>query len=590
MVELNKFHFAMITIYESKKKDNSQDFATQDKLEFEKEKKDSEQSRLNSKEDETWIFTPYTLSFLNKLEERLKKDGSQSQTYISVSEVLGGLARLYERIRNLVEYKGEHVLRRNAIERILKRLVWEKESVRTGLDERRVSESLIKELIWARYLANDSIPEDKISVIEKVISKYLFIFKDLENFPSQVSASKIRDWIWGIASSEIEDTLEPSYREIYVNLMSEWFKDNFDWSDKGLSQHEKDLQIYLAVHRAFTKSDEAIMRYHLLLKEVPNWQYLNYAEIQRFIHNFPRIYIEIEKHINFPGNLILYRIVSRHTASFEVFKEIVKSHPLNLKEILLIKDEFEEVVKNVCGNKYATMKQRVQTAVARSIIYIFLSKIVFAILIEIPYEVLIYGDVRYLPLSINIIFPAFMMFLIGFSIKVPDARNTESIVKRLNSVIYKGYQNPKVSFSLEKSTRNSGLYFIFWFFYSILFMVVFGGITAFLIFLNFSFFGIFVFFMFLSLVLLFAYRVRFYATQLKVEEDKEGFLSHLTSYVTLPLLNFGSYLSKALSRFNFLAIILDFLIEIPLKNMIEIFEEWTSFLKEKKEEVVEVPE
>jgi len=35
---------------------------------------------------------------------------------------------------------------------------------------------------------------------------------------------------------------------------------------------------------------------------------------------------------------------------------------------------------------------------------------------------------------------------------------------------------------------------------------------------------------------------------------------------------------------------LDFLIEIPLKNIIEVFEEWTSFLREKKEEVVEIPE
>ena len=45
---------------------------------------------------------------------------------IRVSETLGAIAYLYERIRNIVEYKNEQVLRRNAIERILKRLLWER--------------------------------------------------------------------------------------------------------------------------------------------------------------------------------------------------------------------------------------------------------------------------------------------------------------------------------------------------------------------------------------------------------------------------------------------------------------------------------
>jgi len=77
---------------------------------------------------------------------------------------------------------------------------------------------------------------------------------------------------------------------------------------------------------------------------------------------------------------------------------------------------------------------------------------------------------------------------------------------------------------------------------------------------------------------------------LKVEGEREGFFSHLASYLTLPFLNLGFLLSKGLSKINFFTIILDFLIEVPLKNIIEIFEEWTSFLREKKEEVVEIPE
>ena len=91
------------------------------------------------------------------------------ETTIKVSDVLGSIAHLYEKIRNVVEYKGEHVLRRNAIERILKRLLWE----RSHHDTDHLSQVLIRELIWARYLPNDTVPKTKIKDISKVIKKYL---------------------------------------------------------------------------------------------------------------------------------------------------------------------------------------------------------------------------------------------------------------------------------------------------------------------------------------------------------------------------------------------------------------------------------
>jgi len=528
--------------------------------------------------------------FLSTFEKKLsvlKKDGEPT---VQVSEVLGGLARLYERIRTTVEYKGEHVLRRNAIERILKRLVWQEESVRTDVKNRRVAESLLKELIWARYLPNNAVPKSIIDVVERTVDKYIYFLRNLDDLPSGISETKVRNWIWGVASSEIEDIVDPSYRELYVQLMYDWFIDTFNWEEPGLDEHDKQIQIYLAIHRAFTKSDDSIMRYHLLLKEEPDWQNAERSEINKFILKFSDIYSEIEGHLNFTGRLALYRKIQRNAAAFDVFREIASKEKLKLRELINNKAKFEERVRNECDTKYKQMAKRVSTGIIRSIIYIFLTKVVFAMLIEIPYEVFMYGDVRYIPLAINMIIPPSMMWLIGFSIQVPGAKNTESIVTRLSSVLYKERDKVKQIFSLRKLKRNTVLSTLFGILYSFIFITVFGGITYVLTILNFSIFGILIFFMFLSLVMLFAFRVRFNASQLRVGSEDEGFLGHLTSYFTLPFLNFGFYLSRGLAKLNFFTILLDFLIEIPLKNIIEVFEEWTSFLREKKEEVVEIPE
>jgi hypothetical protein len=183
-----------------------------------------------------------------------------------------------------------------------------------------------------------------------------------------------------------------------------------------------------------------------------------------------------------------------------------------------------------------------------------------------------------------------MMWIIGMSTAIPGAKNTQSMISRLSTVVYKSDEKAAQNFSVVSKTRNTTLTGVFSLIYLLLFVTVFGGITYFLTLLDFSFFGVLIFFFFLSLVILFGFRVRYNAVQLRVDSENETFLGHLASYLTLPFLNFGFYLSKGLSKINFLSVILDFIIEAPLKSIIEIFEEWISFIKEKKEQVIELPE
>src|SRR3989344_1730827 len=132
----------------------AQDQSTETDEALVKDQKSSEETK--SENISEGKLSPYIEKFLDKFEERLRKPTETEGNTLKVSEVLGGLARLYERVRTTIEYKGEHVLRRNAIERILKRRVWEQGSIVENIDERKIAEFLVKELIWARYLPNDS--------------------------------------------------------------------------------------------------------------------------------------------------------------------------------------------------------------------------------------------------------------------------------------------------------------------------------------------------------------------------------------------------------------------------------------------------
>jgi hypothetical protein len=529
------------------------------------------------------------LTFLNRFEKSIKEE-EVVDSPIKVSEVLGKLAFLYEKIRTTVEYKGEHVLRRNAIERIIRRLAWEQDGIRTNVNTERIASTLLRELIWARYLPNNSVPKSKVREVEKIVAKYLYFLRNLDNIPEETSVSRVRAWIWGVASSEIEDVIDPSNREIYVKLMYDWFNSYFIWDDKEIPEHEKEIQIYLSIHRSFPKSDDPIMRFHLLLREFPKWREADYHTINELILKFPYIYREIEKHLNSPVKLVLFRKIQKHSGAFEVFQTLAKEEKGSLRKLMEDEKKFSERIVEVCEVKYRTIKQKVNTGIVRSIIYIFLTKVLLALLLEVPYEVYRHEDIRYLPLSINIIFPPMLMWFIGLSITIPGAKNTQAIIGKVKSFVYPNGNLKKQLFSIHQVSGRSTLVQIFSFIYLVSFIFVFSLVTYLLVALNFTVLGMIIFFMFLSLVLLFAYRVRYNANQLKVESEQESAVGHFMNYLTLPFLNFGFFLSKGMAKLNFLTILLDFMIEAPLKSVIEIFEEWTAFMREKKEEVVEVPE
>jgi hypothetical protein len=53
----------------------------------------------------------------------------------------------------------------------------------------------------------------------------------------------------------------------------------------------------------------------------------------------------------------------------------------------------------------------------------------------------------------------------------------------------------------------------------------------------------------------------------------------------MPILSLGQLLSRGLSKLNFLSVFFDFIIEAPFKLVIEVIEEWISFVRTKRDEI-----
>src|SRR4030042_6068874 len=96
------------------------------------------------------------------------KEGIQT---LHVDEVISKVAAFYEKIRGIIEWKEEHLLRKSAIERILKRRLLLVENTKG------IADPLVLELIRGGHFQNDMIPEAKIENVQRSLEKYNFILK-----------------------------------------------------------------------------------------------------------------------------------------------------------------------------------------------------------------------------------------------------------------------------------------------------------------------------------------------------------------------------------------------------------------------------
>jgi hypothetical protein len=54
----------------------------------------------------------------------------------------------------------------------------------------------------------------------------------------------------------------------------------------------------------------------------------------------------------------------------------------------------------------------------------------------------------------------------------------------------------------------------------------------------------------------------------------------------MPIVSIGKFFSAQLGRLNFFTVLFDFLLEAPFKLIIEVIEEWITFVRARKEEIV----
>lgn len=528
-------------------------------------------------------ITPAIKQLIDKLEYRssmrARFKAELNEDVISVDNIASKLAALYEKMRNSVDYKEEHLIRRSAIERMLKRQSHE------SFRKTNVSRILIVELVRAGYLPNNSIPERIVNDIEKIIYKYTL----LKNYCNKSVHDMvfISSKILSLEATEIEEYLfHPVTAIATADAFYLTIRNLINVKDgQKVLEEEKNTQTYIACYRSLLRYDEASLFYRMWLLNHPNWTNHNLDNnyIQEVALNFESYNSEIERNLSNPLNWRITYKLRNYAIYFSLIKESIDKQPELWTKDSLTENNINEQISSLLAWKYKREKKIVVKSVTRMIIYIILTKIVLAFTIEIPFDILIEGHINKLSLAINVIFHPLLLFVVTRVIKLPKDDSKEYTIKSIIEIIEGKADLPQLQIWIKR--KKSLFSMILGIIYLIIFAAIFGGISWILITLKFNVVSGLLFLLFLTIVSYFGLRIRNRAKKWRITPKNATIKGFIIDLLIMPIVHTGQWISEKFSSANVFVFAMDFFIETPFQIVVEVFEGFTKYLKEKKEEL-----
>ncbi len=493
---------------------------------------------------------------------------------ITVHAAVSRFAVLYEKIRNAIDYRDDHLLRKAAIARILKR------QLALEGDPQVVATHLVRELIAARYLPNGALPESLFSETAERVKKLQLVRRERRG------SDRHMRWLLGIVAAELEELLDDHTEDkVFVNFLFESLGDRITLKDNGLDETERRLQVYIACYRSLIKADDEMIGYKLVRAYHPAWIKPETwtDDVAAMADEMLGVEAKVRLQLSHPMAQKFQQAVKPWAISLGVLRTGMREKGEAAEALMLNADELRAVVGRIAERRAQESRGRLRRGTLRAILYLFFTKMLVALIVEGPFEWFLYKEFHLVPLAINIGFPPALMLIVGSLIRLPGKKNVTRIQEGVEELL--STEGPKGRQIRLPKVRTGFSKFLFRTMYAGTFLLSFGLVYGGLNLMGFTWVSSLIFLFFLCIVSFFAFRLRLAAREFVAVERQDTLSNLIIDFFSLPILRAGQWLSETVSRMNVFIFFFDFIIEAPFKIFLNVLEEWSSFMKEKKEEL-----
>lgn len=478
----------------------------------------------------------------------------------------GTLTAAYEQLRNAAENAEEHVLLQRAVVRFLRRLFLARDRERV----RRTGEELAVELTQAGYIANDSVSDVAVDQINQLTEQYYNAFLRL----ATTHSGQAETWTLDVLAAEIETILQPDeISRVYVQVVHQYFAakiaDGTVFKNGDIPK-DSDTALYVAIHRSLLKSDPALIRLGLLKRFALNPDNPHYVALNQ----------EIDKLMVSSTTDTLQHYVDRRGAVWRVLGRMMVERD-DLAELMEHQDAFLDAFEGQVTKEYERVETKVDRGVMRSLIFLVITKVLIGVAIEVPYDKVVTGAIAWTPLLINLLFPPIYMVMLRATMRMPGRANTIHLTSEIERILY---EDPNAKQLSRRRAQSFGSAYELA--YGAAFILVFGGValTLWLVF-GFSWLHLIIFFVFLSAASFLGFRLSRMIRELEAIESNQNGLTALRDFLYMPFVVVGRWISDSYSRVNIITMILDMMIELPLKTVLRLIRQWSAFISGKQDEL-----
>lgn len=499
-------------------------------------------------------------------DERTKTHARQEKVHVTGAGRTITVA--YEQLRIAAEYTEEDLLLQRAARRFFRRIFMTRDDERIA----NSGEELIGELTLAGYIPNDSIP---IAVAEAMSRQATAYYQGYQRaHKSALTQPHADDWTIDVLAVEVATMLTDHGKRIaFAQFAYEHFLATIDGKQlfKGKVPSGYEAAVLVAVYKALLKADNATIRHALLRR---------YRLGPDAYEHFVQINKQIDDLIDNDTVDKLVRVVSRRGAPLRVLWRMVDTHP-DLPKLLHSQDGFLSEYEAQIDTEYAQMNTRINNGIVKSVIFLIITKFIVGIGVEVPYDYIIHGSILWLPLAINLLFPPVYMVLLRLTLALPGSVNTRALTDRMDTLLYGPPQEP-----VPQSSKGGGQYRdVFNAVYTILILTVFGLVTWLLWSLGFAPLHLLIFFIFLSTASFLGFRLSRMIREIEAVDAQQSGITLLRDFLYMPFVLVGRWISEKYARVNIVALVLDMLIELPLKTVLRLIQQWGNFISSKKDEL-----
>lgn len=495
---------------------------------------------------------------------------------IHIPTVGSTISTAYEQLRNASEYSEGDLLQQRAIRRYLKRVL----SFHAKVSTTHLADELVAELTQSEYLPNDHTTKSDVRAIAHDIKRYYNAYWDFAaTHRSPAKRNEFQKWTLDVLSVRCEQTLQNHVRQLlfahfaFMSLqdkleVKKLVKNRERIDDQGLA-----IVLYAAIHRSLLKSDDATIRTALID---------SYRQDIDNINDFEEFNQKVDRLLETKTLVYATRVVGKHGAPLRFIYTgfFRRDAPLTIHS-LKSPESLEQNLHRHIEQEYRSLNKRLDVGIVRSIIFLLITKGIVGFAIEVPYDILIAGVILWIPFLINLFFPALFIAVSRLTLSTPVDRNTTAVIHYVRSMLFEN-EGTIAQIRLQKEKKSVGFNTL----YAVTFLLVFAGLTYLLYMLEFNIVQGLIFFIFLSTASFLAFRLSRQIHELEVVNTQQGTISLIRDIIYMPFIYVGQQISYRYSKVNIVAMVLDILIELPLKTILRLVRQWTQFLNDKKDELI----